>query len=220
MALPPLPGGDSSRANGINAAGEVVGTSMANGKRTAVIWDRDGIPRVLAPLPGDSESLGKAINNQGMAAGLSLGPGGTRAVVWSRDGTPRELLSLDGDDGGEAWGINWRGEVAGNSTYDDHMSTAVLWDRNGEPRALEAPVYEDQNGEPVVYNTYAFAIDPTREAVGFADVGAALWDRSGTLMILPPLEGDTDTEAFAINNRGEVAGFSGGQATLTAVVWR
>jgi uncharacterized membrane protein len=219
---------DGSRADGINAAGEVVGTSTANGERTAVIWDRDGLPRALAPLPGYSASLGKAINNRGMVAGLSFGPGGTRAVIWSRDGTPRALLPLDNQVDVEVGGINWRGEVVGTVYIADHAEAAVIWDRDGEPRVLEAPVYEYQPGEIWILPAYAFGIDPTREVVGYnsGTQHAALWDRSGTLMDLPPLEGNDLGHAFAINNRGEVAGLSGGydealgHDTFTAVVWR
>jgi uncharacterized membrane protein len=227
VALPPLPGGDSSLANGINAAGEVVGISVANGKWTAVIWDRDGIPRALAPLPGASGSSGKAINNRGMVAGLS----GNRAVVWSRDGTPRALAVLEGiygyDYNLEVNGINWRGEVVGSGENVEGYLTAVIWDRDGKPRDLELPLIEAYPGEFEIVDTFGLGIDPTGEVVGYSPYGyATLWDRSGTVMILPPLESDETSRALAINNRGEIAGLSQGydealsQHTFTAVVWR
>jgi uncharacterized membrane protein len=224
-ALPPLPGGDGSRAYGINVAGEVVGTSAVNGKWTAVIWDRAGFPRILAPLPGDSSSRGRAINNRGMAAGMS----GGRAVIWSRDGTPRVLLPLEDQVGVEVWGINWRGDVVGTIIVAYKSEAAVIWERDSAPRLLEASIYEDLPYEhPVDYPSYARGIDSTREVVGYdgGEGNAALWDRSGTLISLPPLEGGWYSYAFAINRRGEVAGASSlydgvpGFETEMAVVWR
>jgi uncharacterized membrane protein len=229
MALPPLPGGDGSRADGINAAGEVVGTSTASGGGTAVIWDRAGLPRILAPLPGDSASLGKAINNRGMAAGLSFGPGGTRAVIWSRDGTPRALLPLDDQVGVDVRGINGRGDVVGTIFVAYKSEAAVIWERDSAPLLLEASIYEDLPGEhPVDFPSYANGIDSTREVVGYdgGEGHAVLWDRSGTLINLPPLESGEISYAFAINKRGEVAGVSNlydgvpGFETDRAVVWR
>jgi uncharacterized membrane protein len=227
MVLPPLPGGNGSGATGINAAGEVVGVSLAGDEITAVIWDRDGIPRVLSPLPGTSETVAWAINNRGLAVGWS----GERAVIWSRDGIPRALAPPEGHDSSgyyfTASGINWRGEVVGTSEDAEGYLTAVIWDRDGEPRALELPLLEPYPGEFAIYDAFGLGIDPTGEVVGYNMAGfAMLWDRSGTLMTLPSLESGGASQAFAINNRGEIAGYSEryddelGINTYWAVVWR
>ncbi len=51
-ALPPLPDGQASGAVAINARGEVAGDSASfltgNDVTSAVIWDRDGVPKGLA----------------------------------------------------------------------------------------------------------------------------------------------------------------------------
>ena len=63
-------------------------------------------------------------------------------------------------------------------------------------------------------------------AAGAAGVAGAAALASGagaqqTPTALAPLAGDTESEANAINPRGEVAGFSiGGSGADTAVVWR
>ena len=50
----------------------------------------------------------------------------------------------------------------------------------------------------------------------FRDVFGVVWDRSGTPIELPALNGDNFVRAFAINNRGHIIGISG----FTGVIWR
>jgi uncharacterized membrane protein len=80
-----------SMANGINGAGEVVGNSCRSfcfgwapesNPRTAVVWDRDGIPAPLPFLPGDTWSEAAGINAPGEIVGFSIGSEGSTAVVW------------------------------------------------------------------------------------------------------------------------------------------
>jgi uncharacterized membrane protein len=89
--LPPLAGDLESMAYGVNGAGEVVGNSCRSfcflwdpesESRTAVVWDRDGIPAPLPPLPGGSWSEAAGINAPGEIVGFSIGSEGFTAVVW------------------------------------------------------------------------------------------------------------------------------------------
>jgi uncharacterized membrane protein len=222
--LPPLEGGISSLAHGINGRGEVVGYS-SDGLATAVVWDRRGRPNALPPLAGDAQSEAFAINLRGEIAGVSRG-GVSTAVVWNRADQPVALPPLEGDIESFARAINAKGEVAGFSigrgpiggAADGIVVTAVMWDRRGAPHAL--PPLEGHA------ESKALAINTKGEVAGFSydlegDDIAVLWaPRRGsrTPIALLPQAGDSGSEAHAIDRRGRIAGDSGG-VRETTVLW-
>lgn len=220
--LPPLAGDTRSYAADINNAGEVVGTSFGAGHSTAVIWNREGTPRVL--LGG---TQGSAINNRGMAAGVGV----DGVTLWGRKGTPRNLMSpgreCDYDLAPSITGITWRGEVLGHAKYEEEYCAPVIWNRAGDPEFLELLVPEDTSIFDPYWESYGLGIEATGEVAGKTIVGhAVLWDRSGTMILLPFPEGYGYGEALAINNRGAIVGFSSGPGAISGefieqpVVWR
>jgi hypothetical protein len=85
--------------SGINAAGEVAGTLVADGASGgAFVWTAQGGIRLLPPLPDDTDSGASFINDLGEVAGTSTRPGPdgpvSRNVVWDSQGVPR-LSSSD-----------------------------------------------------------------------------------------------------------------------------
>jgi len=215
--LAPLPGDVASFGRGINKAGLVAGTSVdADGRKTAVIWDRAGQPRVL---PGGSEAVG--VNNAGEAVG--------DLMVWDGDGVRRDLTVPAGSciDEAASESITWRGETAGTAATAEGYCTAVRWSPAGEPELLEVPYLETKPGVFEFFDAMGHGIEASGEVVGETAYGVGgVWDRSGDFIPLPTPDGSFANGAFAINIRGEIAGYSigpgliSGDHTWLPVVWR
>jgi uncharacterized membrane protein len=117
-----------------------------------------------------------------------------------------DLGTLPGASDSAALGVNDRGVVVGNSG-----GQAVLW-RNGRIVELGAP-------GP---GSSAVDINERGEVVGNGSVDGAsrafMW-RHGRISVLPPLPGDQNSFANAVNDRGDVVGFSRDPG-FRAVLWR
>jgi len=68
-----------------------------------------------------------------------------------------------------------------------------------------------------------FAINDAGQVTGSLNAGDSVrgfvWSRRDGVRLLPPLPGDSGSEAFAINGRGEVVGLSSGKGGMHAVRW-
>jgi probable HAF family extracellular repeat protein len=124
----PLAGYTSSRALGINNAGQVVGRfyNIDSGtgeaiNRKAFIWDRAGGARLLSTLSGDSSAWG--INNNGYVSGYSYtSQGNQHAVVWNSTtnaitdiGTLRNTITSVYGPTSTAYNLNDLNQVVGNA---------------------------------------------------------------------------------------------------------
>ena len=223
MRLPPLPGDLESEAFGINKHGVVVGASRARSAigevlgghvETPVVWDQSGKLRRLELPAGYQEGSAQAINDRGQVAGFvyRIGSRHDRAVTWTRAGRPSLLRRLGGLRDSEAYAIDGSGVAAGAS--DGATLVATLWSPG--PRRLHRV-----RGAVV---TEAFGVSDDREAAGFATVAggavALRWDASGRPHRLPPLSGDGQAQAFAINEHGVVAGVSIGAGRSRGILWQ
>jgi probable HAF family extracellular repeat protein len=89
-----LPGGNSSRALGINNRGQVVGWSTtASDEAHAFLWE-DGEIVDLETLPHEGDfhfSVAEAINNRGQVVGVSWSGSGDHAVLWTKRGLHQRL---------------------------------------------------------------------------------------------------------------------------------
>jgi uncharacterized membrane protein/predicted ester cyclase len=138
----------SSSAEGINNAGEVVGSYksvLEDGNATArraCLW-RAGEAIPLASL-GGTLSRAHAINNAGQVAGQSdqAGRGGTYAVVWQA-GAPAEPPTVLGTLGGSssrALGLSDDGAIVGQCSDASGFFFAVYWEPgNPSPVKLGGP---------------------------------------------------------------------------------
>ena len=199
----------------------LAGLIAATWASTAQAGDGGRTPIPLPPIEGDLSSEARAVNNRGQVAGSSF-DGILTATIWDWRGKPTPLAPLEGDGHSEAFAINDWGEAVGDST--GAITSAVRWDRQGVASRLAPP-----EGD---LDSFARGINARGEVAGYssrqndadADTGVLLqavrWDAWGNPTVLPPLEGDSEATALAINAFGKVVGYSfssGGRDT--AVVW-
>lgn len=178
----------------------------------------------LGVLPGGLSSSANAVNDRGDVVGHSdVGDTISHAFLWRR-GRMIDLGTLGGrpNDSSIANDINNRGDVVGFSTVPagdgGFVQHAFLW-RDGRmidlgtlggPTSVATGI--NDRGDVVGYST------PADQPVdGF--VHAFLW-RDGRMTDLGLIEGEILTIAEAVNNRGQVAVTSNGEAGLTPFVWR
>jgi probable HAF family extracellular repeat protein len=191
---------------------------------------------VLLSSLGGFLASGISVNQQSVVGGFSVTPSNTtvHATLWTRSSptTPVDLSTLGGDNSAIEWPNHTPNEAVGISqiaTIDplgEHFScSAFLPYTSQECRGF---VYTDGVMTPLGTlggnNSFATGSNAQGQIVGWAETTlhdptcvapqvlqflAVVWDRSGNAQVLPPLAGDSDTAADAINNRGDAVGISG-----------
>jgi probable HAF family extracellular repeat protein len=201
--------------------------------RRALLWNPDGTVTLLPRLPATGVRAASAfnhaaaINNLGDVAGsagdgLDLSRGGwQKAVLW-RNGAIVEIGPSIAS--GAALAMNDMGEVVGWAQMTPHQggpgpAHAFLW--SGQAMADLGTL-----AGPSGFSS-ANDINETQQIVGSStapngtDRHAFLWQ--GSMMNLGTLEGDTDSEALAINRWGDAVGSSFNDSCncpRRAVMWR
>jgi probable HAF family extracellular repeat protein len=216
----------NSLASGINASGQVAGSSGASDcTNNAFLW-QNGMMTNLGH-PGGVISNGLGINVSGQVVGwvgfpLTSDPAGAyaaHATVWQNGGATD--LGTFGEQSSEATGINASGQIVGNIQLNaDGTKRAFLW-QNGAATMLGLL--------PGASATTAYGINASGQVVGCSSFQtptatdhAFLW-QSGVMTDLGTLGGTSSDAscAFAINDSGLIVGYSG---PLTgpphAVIWK
>jgi probable HAF family extracellular repeat protein len=210
-----LPGDAYCRANDINNRGQVVASSYnAFNHNQAFVW-QNGSKTELAGLDGYPHSKALSINNGGQVAGYAQTGAYdarrelvARAALWTvGGGRPADLGTLGGDNSA-AYGVNDRGQVVGKADTALFGSThAFLW-QNGRMTDLGTL------GGP---NSLALRVNNRGMVIGYSETGstthAFLW-QNGALHDLGILPGASSSEAYALNDRGQIVGASDGAAAL------
>jgi probable HAF family extracellular repeat protein len=154
------------------------------------------------------------------------------AVKYGRDDKPQVLAPLSGDQDSAATALNDAGDVVGisgecnNAVGALSAKHAIIW-HDGKPSLLptfggsgwNTPTDINERGDIVGFAN----MPPDIAADGSLEFNpiAFIWTKeNGTRKILP-LEGDTNSIAYAINNNGQVVGESfGGPEGARAFVWQ
>jgi len=212
-------GGWMSDARGINNAGQVVGEFRDDaGNDHAFLWQNGGITD-LGTLGGaygmQSVDSARAINNSGQVVGVAHGADGVgHAFIW-RNGLMSPLgelpgvSNLVGYNASLANAINSNGQAAGYASAPAGPGSwrqyPVMWN-NGEMVDL-SPAF------PGGLNTFAEATDinDSAQVVGYAlpppGAHGFLW-KNGVVTDLGALPGANQSYALAVNNAGQVVGYS------------
>lgn len=197
----PALGGTHSVAVGTNDRGQVVGWAETNFKDPSCGPDRNQqfqfLPAVWKPRTGEIQELPPF-------GDCSLGPCST----------------------GTANAINNKGQVVGISGECDQAvgrasaKFAVMWE-DGVPKDL-GNIGGDHWNTPT-------AINEAGHVVGFANVEPGptfnekgfIWrNEEDGMQALEPLDGDIQSQAWGINESGQVVGLSQGAGGNTAVLWQ
>jgi probable HAF family extracellular repeat protein len=210
-------GGILSEGYAINDAGAVVGLAETpNGDYHATIW-RNGAPfDIDGRINRYSEAW--ALNTTGDVVGLAetnviTQPTRTfRAFLWN--GNQRIDLGTLGGQDSSAYGINSARQIVGGAQNPLQQVHAFLW-FNG--------TMMDIGTLPTGVWSYAFAINESGRIVGvseFSDTSfhAVAWDAPVVNGVLGPISATQDlgtlapgqnSEALAVNSRGQIVGWSG-----------
>jgi probable HAF family extracellular repeat protein len=205
-----LPGGARSEAYGVSSSGLIVGASHQGPDSSGhpVVWDHGDV-RLL----GGPSALGEArgVSPNGVAVGWSY----DHAVLW-KNGVAIDLPGLSGGKSTWANAINPTGEIVGLSGTSAGTGHAVLW-KDG--RAVDLGTLAGGWSE-------GMAINPAGDVAGYSlipghETHAFLW-RRGVMRELGTPSGCDNSEARAINARGQVVGATRdvfGSRCSHAVLW-
>ena len=214
----------ASRADAINAHGDVIGNSWnrSETRTRAFLW-RGGRLIPLGTLGGAS-SQANAINDRGQIVGWAeTSSGQTHAFLWEK-GHMRDLGIPPGTDMSEAVRITNSGLVVGVAsrsvkglvTWPALRGHLVVWRSDGRIRDLGRPWNPSRDTATVVG-----AVDEHGEIVGSTvpdQLGerSFLWDGK-RLRSLPPRS--ARSEALDVNASGRVIGWTYRESNFRAVTW-
>jgi probable HAF family extracellular repeat protein len=212
-------GGTWSGGLAVNASGKVVGCSETGiGLVHAFIWTRkEGLFDLGAQLPGDW-SQANGVNDQGEVVGWWAYDidDAHHAFLWSPTAGVTNLPTLGGDEN-EALGINNASKVVGWSLAANWEGHAFLWTQNGgsvdiQPTGGRRSVaYAINNSDQIAGGT----VIPAGTYHAFLRSASGEVTDLGTLATTP----DAWSEAVAVNDVGQVAGYSGDRHYALAFRW-
>ena len=212
-------GGNYCQAGAINSAGHVVGyRKSAEGDIRAFLWTPEtGIQDLVTdsgPVPYTS-SVAWFINEQGQVAGLATPLMGMPHAVWW--GTGLDLMDIHDDTVGPVdvpMDLNNLGQVVGYTGDGKLNIWAFVWDAASGMRVLALP-----EGD-IYLHSWAYSINDRGEAVGASGAHddsppspmaywarACRWSPEGVPQLLEQT-GCWFSEAYDVNNAGQVVGFS------------
>jgi probable HAF family extracellular repeat protein len=163
----------------------------------------------LGFLPGGGYSEGNAINAQGEVVGWASSPSGDRAFLW-RNGVMTDLGVLPGHNRSRSYGINDFTQVVGFGWSVIGEDTGFLW-QNGIMTEV-APLSGDPYSQAFAVNNLGHIVGASYPTFTHGDYHAHAYIRTGATATHIA---DRTSIAYAINDRGQVAG----EANARAFLW-
>ncbi|MET7400062.1 hypothetical protein ABZS66_41920 [Dactylosporangium sp. NPDC005572] len=166
LALPS--GATGARANGVNAAGDVVGeATLAGGAVRAVLWRHgSAAPAELLPTPASRRSAAYDIGDDGRVVGAL--DDGAAPYLWQPDGTGSALPTPPGRPGGIATRIT--GDWVDGPV--DYLATTVADSVSGRRSGVAAPIWARWNLRTGTVEVVD--LDPISGGAGVTTTGAVL----------------------------------------------
>ena len=212
-------GGTSSQANGLNDAGEVMGTSSTGTQVDVFVWKDGQMRDVVSPIAGATNFRTESFNNRGWITGRAqYGTDFPFTIVsWLWDGDSLTIIPAlpQPDTNMVAIALTERGDVYGvaEDRFAEHMHPFVY--RHGTV-ALLNPAVSNQEVLAVNNNgtTTGYILSgPSTHAVATDDRNS--WD----LGVLGGLT-NPHSEGFAVDNAGDVVGESTWFSRVVPTLWR
>jgi probable HAF family extracellular repeat protein len=197
----------ASAVGGINRYGVVAGSMLLGDSLVCAVFDHGSI--VSLGTLGGADCFANAIGDSGVVVGSSLLGGGSNSLhaFAYADGEMHDLSTSPGCPDSEAVGINVHGEIAGN-TFDAFQEVAFTY-HPGHFHRVAVPHHAT--------DLAARAVSSLGDATGSAQFidghGHAFLYSNGKSHDLGTLGGlsNGDSEGLAINDKGQVAGWSSGE---------
>lgn len=168
--------------------------------------------------PTSGLSTPAALNDRGEVIGIHAVGSELHGFAWQR-GVLTDLGKLPGADFSRATAINARGDIVGwSGMFAADTETpvhAVLW-RHGT--ITDLGTLGGDSSFATAVNNRDVVVGGSQFQPGNTQSRAFIWQR-GVMTALPMLPGSQFSGPVAINERGEIAGFSIVAGTAHAVVW-
>lgn len=206
----------------INSAGHLVG---ADSSLYGVYASAAGAaPQRLAIPAGATSSTVSGINAADQIVGSSYNNtiNQNLGLYWaSPSSQPVVLKALPGDDYALPFGINASGQIVGVSRKSTGTppQRAVYWaNSTADPVELPTATHDIAAANKINDNGLIIGTNPSNQRPGYVWHAPAQGATPANAETVVPLSGDTNTSAFALNNKGEIVGYSLG-ASARAVYW-
>jgi probable HAF family extracellular repeat protein len=203
-------GNSDSEAYAINDVGQVVGYSYIRDTndeywvRRAFLYQNGSMASLGTLGDANSNSYANDINNSGQVVGTSNITDGSERGFLYHNGVMTNLGTLGGY-GSAAYGINESGQIVGYADLANDAGYHAFLYENGTMKDL---------GTLGGFGSGAYDINNSGQIVGWAhitnDIERAFLYENGTMInlntLLPANSGWVLTEAFGINNNGQIHG--------------
>jgi probable HAF family extracellular repeat protein len=198
-------GGNNSYAYGVNTNGQVVGLSdrTTNDSSQGAFLYTGGLLSNLSHLGGTNVAA-YAINDNGQIAGSVFATGAKALHAYIYGGAVTNITGLPSARTSEAYGLNNRGEVVGYFWINNTTYHGFLYSSN---QLYELQPFSAGNSEAVAINDGGQVVGDAYTASGQDFAFLYSGGQNGTTNNLGTLGGNF-SQAFGINNRGQVVGQS------------